>query len=444
MVLDTFGNSLKKVFRKVTGYSLIDKEKVEALILELQRALIQADVDVTLVAELSERIKKKVLRKELPKGMTMKEVMVKSLYDELVWFLGEDKSSIELKKQKILLIGLFGSGKTTTAGKLGKWFQTRGLNPGMAACDIHRPAAQDQLEQIAKRIKAPVYKEGKKAEDIARNALKKGKEGIMIFDSAGRDALDKELAKELKELGKAIKPDEVFLVIPAELGQDAGRQASEFSKLVGITGIIITKMDGTAKGGAALAACRAAGASVRFIGTGEKAGDIELYDPKRFVGRMIGYGDLEGLMEKAKEAGMDEDAAKRMLEGKFTMHDFREQLKSMKGMGSMSKMMDMLPGGSAAIKKKLPAGFMDMQEEKMKKWEHAINSMTSGEREEPEMISSSRIKRISAGSGLKLDEVRSLMKSYKQIKKVMKMTKGGKAFKRGPFAKIAKQLGMGV
>ncbi len=444
MVLDSFGNSLKKVFSKVTRYSLVDKDKVESLILELQRVLIQADVDVSLVAELSGRIKKRVLKKELPKGMTMKEVLVKSLYDELVWFLGEEKSTIELKGQKILLIGLFGSGKTTTSGKISKWFQTRGLQAGMAACDIHRPAAQDQLEQIGKSINAPVYADGKKAEDIAKNAMKKSKEDILLFDSAGRDALDNELAKELKNLGKVIKPDEVFLVIPAELGQDAGRQASEFSKLVGITGIVITKMDGTAKGGAALAACRSAGTSVRFIGTGEKAGDLELYDPKRFIGRLIGYGDLEGLMEKAKEAGVDEDAAKRMLDGKFTMDDFREQLKSMKGMGSMSKMLDMLPGGSSAIKKKLPPGFMDMQEEKMKKWEHAINSMTRKEKEDPEIINATRVKRISAGSGLKLEDVRGLMKSYKQIKKVMKMTKGGKAFKRGPFAKMAKQMGIGL
>ncbi|UCD03430.1 MAG: signal recognition particle protein [Candidatus Aenigmatarchaeota archaeon] len=444
MVLDTFGDSLKKIFSKVTGYSLVDKEKVEALILELQRALIQADVDIGLVAELSDRIKKAVLKRELPKGMSMKEVLVKNLYDELVWFLGEKKAVMGLKKQKILLIGLFGSGKTTTAGKLSKWFQTRGLQPGMVACDIHRPAAQDQLEQIAKRIKVPVYRDGKKAEDIAKKAVKKSKENVLIFDSAGRDALDKVLAKELKNLGKVIKPDEVFLVIPAELGQDAGKQASEFAKLVGITGIIITKMDGTAKGGAALAACRAAGASVMFIGTGEKAGDMELYDPKRFVGRLIGYGDLEGLMDKAKEVGLDEDAAKRILEGKFTMDEFREQLKSLKGMGSMSKMFDMLPGGSSAIKKKLPAGFLDDQGEKMKKWEHAINSMTPVEREDPDTINSSRVSRIAKGSGLKLEDVRSLMKSYKQIKKVLKMTKGGKSFKRGPFAKIAKQLGMGV
>ncbi|MBN2330705.1 MAG: signal recognition particle protein [Candidatus Aenigmarchaeota archaeon] len=444
MVLDSFGGSLKKIFSRITGYSLVDKEKVESVIIELQRALIQADVDVGLVAELSERIKKSVLHEKLPPSMTLKEVLVKGLYDELVWLLGEKPAVVQLKGQRILLIGLFGSGKTTHAGKIAKWFQARGMQAGMAACDTHRPAARDQLAQIGKKIKAPVYADGKKPLDIAKNAMKKSKEAVLIFDSAGRDALDNELAEELRELGKAIKPDEVWLVIPAELGQDAGRQASEFSKLVGITGIVVTKLDGTAKGGAALAACRAAGASVKFIGKGEQPGDIELYDPKRFIGRLIGYGDLAGLMEKAKEIGIDEDAAKRMLEGKFTMHEFQEQLKSMKGMGPLNKVMDMIPGASSGLMKKLPKGFMDIQEGKMKKWEHIIKSMTPAEKEDPDTINVSRVKRIAAGSGTSQQEVRELLKSYKQIKKVMKLTKGGKAFKRGPFAKLAKQLGMGM
>jgi signal recognition particle subunit SRP54 len=443
MVLESFGGSLKKIFSKVTGYSFVDREKVESLVIELQRALIMADVDVSLVAELSGRLKDKVLKSEPPKGMTMKEWLVKNLYDELVWFLGAEKSSVELKSQRILLIGLFGAGKTTAAGKLAKWFQARGLNAGLVACDVHRPAAQDQLEQIGSRLSSPVYREGKGADGIAKEALKKSKEPVLIFDSAGRDALDGALAKELKELSKIVKPDNVFLVMPAEMGQDAGRQASEFSKLVGITGIIITKMDGTAKGGAALAACRAAGAKVIFIGTGEKSSDLELYDPKRFVSRLIGYGDLEGLMEKAKDAGVNEDAAKRMLDGKFTMSDFQEQLKSMQGMGSLSKMMDMVPGFSSAMKKKMPEGFMDQQEGRMIKWKYAIDSMTRAEREDPETIDGKRVARIAKGSGLAESDVRSLLKSYKQVKKVMKMTKGGKAFKRGPFAQIAKQFGMG-
>jgi signal recognition particle subunit SRP54 len=444
MVLDTFGSSLKKLFNKITGYSIVDREKVESIILALQRALIQADVDVGLVAELSERIKKSVLKKKPPTGLTLKECLVKSLYDELIWFLGQEPGHVDLKGQKILLIGLFGSGKTTTAGKIAKWFQTRGMKVGMAACDTHRPAAQDQLVQIGKKTKTPVYVEGKNPNDIAKKALKKSKESVLIFDSAGRDALDKELAKELHELGKLIKPDEVWLVIPAELGQDAGKQASEFSKLVGITGIAVTKLDGTAKGGAALAACRAAGASVKFIGKGEKVGDLELYDPKRFIGRLIGYGDLEGLMEKAKEAGIDEDSAKRILAGKFTMADFQEQLKSMQGMGPLNKVLEMIPGASSGIMKKLPKDLVQVQEGKMLKWNHIIESMTPAEREDPETINASRIKRIAAGSGMSQPQVRELLKSFKQIKKVMKMTKGGKAFKRGPFAKIAKQLGMGI
>jgi signal recognition particle subunit SRP54 len=444
MVLESFGGSLKKIFSKVTGYSLVDREKVGELIIELQRALIQADVDVSLVAELSGRIKDKVIKAETPKGMTLKEWLVKNLYDELVWFLGSDKATVEIKGQRILLIGLFGVGKTTAAGKLAKWFQARGLSTGLVACDVHRPAAQDQLQQIGKKAGFPVYREGKGADGVAAEALKKSKDAVLIFDSAGRDALDSALAKELRELSKLVKPDNVFLVIPAEMGQDAGRQATEFAKLVGITGIIISKMDGTAKGGAALAACRAAGTKVVFIGTGEKATDMELYDPKRFVSRLIGYGDIEGLMEKAKEAGVNEDAAKRMLDGKFTMADFQEQLKSMQGMGSLSKMMEMLPGFSgSAIRKKMPEGFMDSQQEKMVKWKHAIDSMTPAERADPDVIDSKRVARIAKGSGLAEADVRSLLKSYGQVKKVMKMAKGGKAFKRGPFAQMAKQFGMG-
>jgi len=443
MVLDTFGDSVKRLFKKITGYSIVDREHVESIILELQRALIQADVDVGLVAELSERIKKSVLKKKPPTGLTLKEVLIKSLYDELVWFLGQEPSKVELQGQKILLIGLYGSGKTTSAGKIAKWFQTRGMKAGMVACDTHRPAAQDQLMQIGKKIKAPVYTEGKNPNDIAKRAIKKSKEAVLIFDSAGRDALDKGLAHELHDLGKTIKPDEVLLVIPAELGQDAGKQASEFNKLIGITGIAVTKLDGTAKGGAALAACRAAGASVKFIGKGEQIGDLELYDPKRFISRLIGYGDLEGLMEKAKEVGMDEGAAKKMLEGKFTMSDFQQQLKSMQGMGPLNKVLDMIPGASSGLMKKLPKGMMEVQEGKMKNWEYVIQSMTPDEREDPAMVNANRVKRIAAGAGLKQQDVRELLKSFKQIKKVMRMTRGGKAFKRGPFAKLAKQLGMG-
>jgi signal recognition particle subunit SRP54 len=437
-----FGSSLKQTFRKITGLSVVDKKSVEVIVKDLQRVLLQADVDVDLVVELSESIKKKMLKAKPPTGLTLKEYFVKMLYDEMVRFLGARAGEVALKPQRIMLIGLFGSGKTTTAGKIAKWFKTRGVNPAMVACDTHRAAAQTQLKQVGKGVGVGVYSKGKKPEDIAKQAIKEAKEEVLIFDSAGRDALDKGLAKELKNLGKIIKPDEVLLVIPADIGQAARKQAEEFNKLVGITGIVVTKLDGTAKGGGALAAASVSGATVNFIGTGEKSEDMESYDPKRFVSRLIGYGDLQGLLEKAKSVGIeaDEDTAKRLLEGKFTLNDFYEQIGSMQKMGSLSKVLDMVPGASGM---KIPKGLLDVQEDKMKKWRFVIDSMTPEERETPDMIKASRVKRIAKGSGTSESVVRDLLKHYKQTHKVMKLTKGGKGFKRGPMAKIAKQFGLG-
>ncbi|MCK4335784.1 MAG: signal recognition particle receptor subunit alpha, partial [Candidatus Aenigmarchaeota archaeon] len=298
MVLDKFGSGVKGVFKRVMGLGVVDKEAVESIIRDLQRTLIQSDVDVRMVSEISQNIKDKVL-KAPPKGMTLKEYFVKTLYEEIVSLLGKEGGKLSLGNQKILLIGLFGSGKTTTCGKLARWFKKRGLSVALVACDTHRAAAQDQLKQIGKQVETPVYFEGKKPEDIAKNAVKKAKENVLIFDSAGRDALDNKLAKELKKLGEIIKPDEVFLVIPADIGQAARKQSEEFNKLVGITGLIVTKLDGTARGGGALAAASVSESNVRMIGVGEKLDAFEEYDPKRFVSRVIGYGDLQGLLEKA-------------------------------------------------------------------------------------------------------------------------------------------------
>jgi signal recognition particle subunit SRP54 len=439
MVLKGFGDSLKTTFRKIARMGVVDKEAVDLVVKDLQRALIQADVDISMVAGLSASIRKRVLDTKPPSGITIREHFIKILYDELVKFLGAQKGDLDLKPQKILLIGLFGSGKTSTAGKLAKWFKTRGLSVGLTACDTHRPAAKDQLRQLGKKVDAKVYEEGKKPKDIAKSAIKQSKEEVMIFDSAGRDALDKGLAKELKDLGKQIKPDEVLLVIPADIGQAARKQAEEFNKLVGITGIIVTKLDGTAKGGAALAAASVSGARVRMIGIGEKLGDLETYDPKRFVGRLIGYGDLEGLLEKARDVGVSKEAAEKMLKGDFTLNEFYDQIGSMQKMGNLSKVVDMIPGMSNV---KIPKGMLDVQEEKMKHWKHAINSMTPDEKAHPETIKHSRVVRIAKGAGIPQGEVRELLKYFKQTQKIMKMTKGGKGLKRGPLAKFAKQFGL--
>ncbi|MCD6590763.1 MAG: signal recognition particle protein [Candidatus Aenigmarchaeota archaeon] len=418
MVLDKFGSGLKDTLKKIVGLGVIDKEAVEGIVRDIQRTLIQSDVDVHLVFELSQNIKNKILKEKPPAGLTLKEYFIKTLYDEIVNLLGREKGKLELKPQKILLIGLFGSGKTTTCGKLALWFKKRGLSPAMVACDTHRPAAKEQLKQIGEKIGVYVYDEGKTPEDIAKNALKKAKESILIFDSAGRDALDSELANELKNLGKIIQPDEVLLVIPADIGQAARKQADEFDRLVGITGLVVTKLDGTAKGGGALAASSVSGSKVKFIGVGERPDDIEEYDPQRFVSRLIGYGDIHGLLEKAKEAGA-EKTAKKILEGEFTMNEFYEQLGSLQKMGSLSKIMDMIPGMSSGLAKKLPANFLDVQEDKMKRWKYVIDSMTPEERENPDIIKQSRIERIARGSGTKQADVRELLKTYKQIKKMI-------------------------
>ena len=420
MVLEKFGSGLKQAFRKVMGLGVVDKEAVESVVRELQRALLQADADVQLVSELSSSIREKVLKAKPPPGMTVKEYFTKTLYDELVKFLGEEPGRIELKKQRILLIGLFGSGKTTCAGKIAKWFKVRGMKVGVVACDTHRPAAQEQLEQLAKKVGAACYREGKGPEDIAKNALKKAKEDVLVFDSAGRDALDAELARELKELGEIIKPNEVLLVIPADIGQDARKQSEEFNRLVGITGIVVTKLDGTAKAGGALTASAVSGARVKFIGVGEKPEDLEEYDPQRFVSKLIGYGDLQGLLEKARSAGVEvsEEKAKKLLEGRFTLDDFHEQLGQMQKMGSLSKIAEMVPGMG---KLKIPKGMLEGQEEKMKKWKFIIDSMTKEEKENPEIIKASRIKRIAKGSGASESDVRGLLKYYKQTQKVMKL-----------------------
>jgi signal recognition particle subunit SRP54 len=439
MALERFGDSLKQTFRKIARMGTVDREAVELVVKDLQRALIQADVDVSMVAELSSGIRKSVLEARPPSGITVREHFVKVLYDELVSFLGAEKGELDLKPQRILLIGLFGSGKTSTAGKLAKWFRTRGLSVGLVACDTHRPAAQDQLRQLGRKTDTRVYDKGRKPADIARAAIKAAREEVLIFDSAGRDALDRGLARELKEMGREIKPDEVLLVMPADIGQAARKQAEEFNRLVGITGIIVTKLDGTAKGGGALAAASVSGARVRMIGTGERMGDIEVYDPRRFVGRLIGYGDLEGLLERARDAGISREAAEKVLKGDFTLNEFYEQIGSMQKMGSLTKLVDMVPGMSGV---KIPKGMLDVQEGKMKRWKFAIDSMTPEERTNPDIIKHSRIVRISRGSGVPQGEVRELLKYFRQAQRIMKLTKGGKGLKRGPLAKFAKQFGL--
>ncbi|MCK4809150.1 MAG: signal recognition particle protein Srp19, partial [Candidatus Aenigmarchaeota archaeon] len=289
------------------------------------------------------------------------------------------------------------------------------------------------------QVKIEVYGDAKEKDPvkIVKEGLRKLKEkDIIIVDSAGRSAIDGELAKELKDIDKILNADEKILVISGDIGQAAEQQASTFNDLVGLTGVIVTKMDSSAKGGGALSACHAADVNVKFLGMGEKPEDLEIYDPVRFVSRLLGMGDLETLLEKAKEA-IDPEKAMDLMKGDFDLNAFYEQIESTKKMGSFSKILEMMPGMGNV---KIPKDMLDVQEEKMVKWKFILDSMTKQEKSKPDVLNRQRYDRISKGSGTKPEEVKDFIKHYDQTKKMMKKFKGGKMFKRGPMAKMFKSM----
>jgi signal recognition particle subunit SRP54 len=438
-MFDSLGKGLSNLIKRLITSTSVDKTAVEEILKDLKVTLLQADVDISLTEELIKNIKKKCLEEKVPAGLTLREHVLKTIYEELVRLLGEKPAGL-IGKKRIMFVGLFGVGKTSSVGKLARYFQKQGLRPALVALDYHRPAAPEQLKQLADQIKVPVHiQPNKNPYDAAIEGMKKfEKYDVIIFDTAGRNALDKELADELKKLGEIIKPDEVILTIPADLGKVAKKQSEEFHKLVGITGIFITKMDGTAKAGGALAACSATKAKVKFIGTGEHIEDFEVYNPERFVSRMLGLGDLQTLLEKAKEAEIKPEKVEKIVEGKFTLQDFMEQIEAMQKMGPLGKIAQMIPG----LGMKLPEDLMEKQEEKMKHYKYIIQSMTKEERENPDIINASRIKRIAKGSGRPEAEVRELLQQYEQMKKLMKMLGGKAGLERGALGKLMKQFGL--
>lgn len=404
------------------------KEEVEELVREIQRSLIAADVDVELVFELSERIKKKAFDK-IPAGLTRREYVIRAVYEELTEILGKEKKAVALKPKKVLLAGLYGSGKTTTAAKLARFYQKKGLKTALICCDTVRPAAYEQLKQLSERIDAEFYGEkgASDSADVLKNALRKVRSDVMIVDSSGRNALDSSLIEEIKQLDFVLQPDERILVIPADIGQAAKQQAQAFSKALRITDVIVTKLDATAKGGGALTACSATGAKVIFITVGETPEDLEIYDPQKFVARLLGFPDLETLLEKAK-AVVDEDKAKKVVSGDFTIEEFYEQIESVQKMGPLSQVMDMMGLGKLGAKANV-----DVHGEKMKKWGHIIKSMNKKEKADPDIINPSRVRRIAKGSGVNEWEVRELLSNYHKIKKMMKKISPGKLKRSGLF-----------
>ena len=369
-MLPKLKDRLRSIAERIRSAIVLKDSLLEEILRDLRRTLLEADVAPDLVDQLLERLRKRV-RGKPPAGVSKQEQVIKALYDELVSLLGEEVE-LELKPKRILLVGLFGSGKTTLAAKLARFYQKRNLSVGLVCCDVTREAAYDQLKQLASQVGVAFYgeRESKDSANIAKRALEKLRnKDVLIFDSSGRNALDSEMIAEIKRLHTIVRPDETILVIPADLGQAAREQTKAFAEALPITHVAVTKLDATAKGGGALAACAATGAKIAFIAVGEKPDDLELYSSKRFVARLLGFPDLETLLAKLKETKAPE-LAEKLLEEKFTLEDFIAQFQELKRAGGMGKLLDMLGLGI-----KLPTEMLELQEEKLKRWKYALDSI---------------------------------------------------------------------
>ncbi len=424
MVLEKLGSSLYESLKKMFGAAVVDEAVVKDLIRDLQRSLLQADVNVRLVLDLSKRMEERALKEKVPPGIPRKEHVVKVVYEEIVRLLGEKPVPLKVtpgKRNVFMFIGVQGSGKTTTVAKLARYFQKRGFKVALICADTFRAGALAQLSQLAAQINVPVYgdEDEKNPVKIALEGLKKfEKYDIVIVDTAGRHKDEKSLIEEMKILQEEIKPDEIIMVIDGTMGQQAAAQAKAFHEATPIGSIVVAKLDGSARGGGALSAVAATGAPIKFIGTGEKIDDLEPFDPPRFVGRLLGMGDLQSLIEKVREAEVKvpERRAKAILSGKFTLSDMYEQFEAVRKMGPFSRLISMLPG----LGYELPDEILNVAEERLEKWRVIIQSMTPRERENPQIINASRIRRIARGSGTNERDVKDLLKQYELLRKMMK------------------------
>ncbi len=413
---------IKNALKKLIFGKAIDEEEVNKVIKEIQRAMIIADVPVNIVLEFTKKVKERI-KKESEK-FPIREVAIKAIYDELVRIVGEGRE-IEIKEKPfvIMLIGLFGSGKTTTAGKLAKFFKSKGYKVALVAADTFRIAAIDQLRQVANKAKVDcLYSNEKESWKVIEKVKDKFKNyDIVIIDSSGRDALSDEMIEELKKILKVVNVNLKLLVIPAELGKMAKEEIEGFNK-VGIDGVIVTRMEGSAKGGSAIVACKLAKVPIYFVGTGEKLEDLEKFNANRYISRLLGFGDLESLLEKFKSE-INEDEAKsleeKIMKGKVNFIDLYKQIDKINKF-SFSKLISFIPGLSFFSNKNL----LNLSDEKIKKYKVIIQSMSKEELVNPSVLDNSRIKRIAYGSGSKEEEVREVIALLKKINKVGRMMKG--------------------
>ena len=428
MALDNLGSSLTNAIKKLFKAGVVDEATVKELVRDIQRALLQSDVNVQLVLQISKNIEERALKEKVPPGVSRREHVIKVVYEELTKFVGDKPVPLKVepgKKKTIMLVGIQGSGKTTHAAKLARYFQKRGLKVGLICADTYRPGAYAQLQQLATRTNTPFFGDLKQKDPVkvVREGIKQfGEKDLIIVDTAGRHKEEKDLIKEMKDLEKNIKPDEVIMVIDGTIGQQALAQARTFHEATPIGAIIVTKLDGSSRGGGALSAVAATGAPIKFIGTGEKIEDIEPFIPSRFVGRLLGMGDLETLLEKVKDAEIQvpQKKAKEIMSGNFTLTDMYEQFQAVKKMGPFGKVLKMIPGMSSS---NVPEEMLNTAEGRLEKWGVIIQSMTPEEKENPKLLNSSRAKRIARGSGTTEKDVKELLKQYIMMRKMLKMFK---------------------
>ncbi|MEZ3115036.1 signal recognition particle protein Srp54 [Halobaculum sp. MBLA0147] len=432
MVLDNLGSSLRDSLDDLRGKSRIDEEDVENVVREIQRSLLSADVETDLVMQLSGDIEQRALEEEPPGGTTARDHVLRIVYEELVDLVGES-TEVPLENQTILLAGLQGSGKTTSAAKMAWWFSKKGLRPAVIQTDTFRPGAYDQAKQMAERAEVSFYGDPD-AEDpvqIARDGLEATEEAdVHIVDTAGRHALEEDLIAEIEEIERVVDPDRSLLVLDAAIGQGAKDQAQEFERAIGIDGVVVTKLDGTAKGGGALTAVNETGSSIAFLGSGETVQDIERFEPNGFISRLLGMGDLKQLserVERAMEETQEEDDwdPEDMMEGDFTLVDMRNQMKAMDRMGPLDQVFDMIPGlGGGGLMDQLPDDAMDVTKDRMRNFEVIMDSMTDRELEDPNRIGQDRRERIARGAGVDVERVDELLDQYQMMKRTLEQFQG--------------------
>ena len=440
-MFDSLSSKLQGAFKNLRGLGKISEDNISEALREVRMALLEADVNFKVAKEFLARVKEKSLGDEVLASVQPGQQIVKIIHDELVTLLGDTNAKLETGGNPtcIMMVGLHGAGKTTSSGKLAKLIKKQGRQPLLVAADVYRPAAMDQLETLGQQVDVPVLalKGEKDVQKIARAAMEEARAqacNVLIFDTAGRLQIDEDLVQELVDLKGLIKPQEILLVLDAATGQEAVSVATHFDEALGITGSILTKLDGDARGGAALSLKSVTGRPIKFVGVGEKLDEFESFHPERMAGRILGMGDVVSLVEKAAEV-IEEDEAARMEEklrkGEFSLEDFLEQMRAMKKLGPLENIVGMLPGGDAALKD----ADLDKGQAELRRMEALICAMTHKERRQPNILNASRRRRIATGTGVKVSELNSMLNKFFQMQQMMK--------KMGKMQKMMAKMGGG-